>query len=453
MVSVPRTVTGAAGVFAPGPLGELTRYLPFELVDDVLEMTGAVQRRMRMLPSRAGMYFILAITLFPGLGYMRVWDKMTAALEDLGLPRPSEKALRDLRRRIGPAAVKALFETIAVPLAPPGTPGVFYRGLRTVAFDGLNSVKVPDSHRNRSWLGKMKSRLGLAGYPAMRIVALAETGTRGLLGAVIGSKGERSEAPLARKLAPLLGQGMLALGDRAYDAAGLLAGSAAPGADFLVRGTSTGKPPVLEILPDGSCLSELDGLKVRIIEAGLLVTGADGSRIGDHYRLITTLTDHRHYPAAELIQLYHERWELQVTYLALRHTPLGRYLSPPPHRAAPAPSPRHRPRRPARPCPGSGPARAAGAGHARTSPAGRTRPGRRRAGKGTPRSGPASPAETGLAGNSPTASAFTPAICSPSSPNGRASDCWPRPDKAGTPSPTGRSQPQPARKPNANGTA
>ena len=27
---------------------------------------------------------------------------MTAALEDLNLPRPSEKALRDLRRRLGP---------------------------------------------------------------------------------------------------------------------------------------------------------------------------------------------------------------------------------------------------------------------------------------------------------------------------------------------------------------
>src|SRR5258708_25308426 len=145
MAPVPRLVTAAGGVFARGHRGELPRYLPFELVDDVLEMTGAVQRRMRMLPSRAGMYFILAMTLFPGLGYLRVWDKMTAALEDLGLPRPSEKALRDLRRRIGPAAVKPLFDTIPVPPAPPGPPGDFYRGLRTVAFDGLNSGQVPDS--------------------------------------------------------------------------------------------------------------------------------------------------------------------------------------------------------------------------------------------------------------------------------------------------------------------
>src|SRR6266566_1362718 len=149
MVTVPRLVTVAAGVFAPGHLGELTRYLPFELVDDVLETAGAAQRRMRMLPSRVGVYFLLAMTLFPGLGYLRVWDKLSAALEGLGLPRPSEKALRDLRRRIGAAPVKVLFETIAVPLAPPQAPGVTYRGLRTVAFDGLNSVKVPDSDRNR----------------------------------------------------------------------------------------------------------------------------------------------------------------------------------------------------------------------------------------------------------------------------------------------------------------
>ena len=326
MVTVPCLVTVAAGAFAPGHLGELTRYLPFELVDDVLEMTGTVQKRMRALPSRVGMYFVLAMTLFPGIGYLKVWDKMTAALEDLGLPRPSEKALRDLRRRLGPAPAKAVFETVAVPLASPWTRGVTWRGLRTVAFDGLNSVHVPDSDRNRCWLGKLKNRLGVAGYPAMRIVALAETGTRGLLGAVIGGQGERAEVPLARKLVTLLGEGMLLLADRAYDAADLLTAIAATGAHFLVRGSASRKPGVGEILPDGSYLSRVDGLQVRIIEADLDVHGADGTRIGDSYRLITTLLDWRRYPAGELIRLYHERWEIEVAYLALRHTLLGRYV-------------------------------------------------------------------------------------------------------------------------------
>jgi hypothetical protein len=221
---------------------------------------------------------------------------------------------------------KAVFEAVAVPLASPWTRGVTWRGLRTVAFDDLNSVKVPDSDRNRSWLGKLKNRLGLAGYPAMRIVALAETGTRGLLGAATGGTGERAEVPLARKLVPLPGEGMLLLADRAYGAAGLLAAIAATGAHFLVRGSVSRKPEVSEILPGGSYLSQVDGLPVRIIEADLDVHGADGTRIGNSCRLITTLLDWRRYHAGELIRPYHERREIEVAYLALRHTLLGGYV-------------------------------------------------------------------------------------------------------------------------------
>jgi hypothetical protein len=105
-----RTVTVAAGVFAPGHLGELTQYLPFELVDDVLEQTRTVQRRLRELPSRVGVYFLLALGMFPRLGYARGWAKLTAGLAGMPVPCPSEKALRDLRRRLGPAPMKALFE-------------------------------------------------------------------------------------------------------------------------------------------------------------------------------------------------------------------------------------------------------------------------------------------------------------------------------------------------------
>jgi len=187
------------GVFAPGHLGELTQYLPFELVDDILEQTRTVQRRLRDLPSRVGVYFVLALGMFPRLGYARVWDKLTAGLAGLPVPHPSEKALRDLRRRLGPAPLKALFEVVAGPLAQPRTPGMRFGGLRTVAFDGLNSLKVPDTGRNRSWIGKIRYRQGFAGYPTLRLMALAETGTRALLGATVGCAARRDEAGLARQ--------------------------------------------------------------------------------------------------------------------------------------------------------------------------------------------------------------------------------------------------------------
>ena len=309
-----RTVTVAAGVFAPGHLGELTRYLPFELVDDVLAQTRTMQQRLRALPSRTGVYFVLALGLFPRIGYARVWAKLCAGLASAGMvvPAVSEKALRELRRRLGAAPFKALFEVVAGSLAQPRTTGVCFAGMRTVAFDGLNSLKIPDTERNRCWIGRVWYRLAFAGYPTLRLMCLVETGTRGLLGAVIGgaigTPGDRDEAHLARRLLRLLSPGMLLLADRAFDSAPFLAEVDGTGAKLLVRAGCARKPAVLRHLPDGSYLSRLAGLPVRIIEAELTVRAADGTAVHNHYRLITTLLDDRRFPAAGLIRLYHERW-------------------------------------------------------------------------------------------------------------------------------------------------
>ena len=175
-----------------------------------------MQRRLRDLPSRVGVYFLLALGMYPRLGYARVWAKLSAGLEGLPVACPPEKALRDLRRRLGPAPIKALFEVVAGPLAQPHTRGVRFGGLRTVAFDGCNSLKAPDTGRNRCWLGRIRYRMGFAGYPAVRLMALAETGTRGLPrrrarvggGPGRGRRGPAAAAAAARGHAPLAGPGL-----------------------------------------------------------------------------------------------------------------------------------------------------------------------------------------------------------------------------------------------------
>ena len=62
---ISREVVVAAGAFAPGHLGELTRLVPFEMVDEALTQTGRVQARVRDLPSRVVVYLLLAGCLFP----------------------------------------------------------------------------------------------------------------------------------------------------------------------------------------------------------------------------------------------------------------------------------------------------------------------------------------------------------------------------------------------------
>ncbi|WP_326608138.1 IS4 family transposase [Streptomyces sp. NBC_01800] len=321
-----RTTTVAAGAFAPGHLGGLTQHIPFELVDDVLEETKTVQVRVRTLPSRVGIYFVLALGLFPSLGYRRVWDKLVAGLSGIDHCLPSEAALRQLRRRLGPEPVEALFDTLAVPLARPATPGVRYRRWRTVAFDGCSSLKAPDLPRIRALLGKVRHHWGMSGYPALRLTVLCETGTRGLLGAVFGPS-ENGETAQAAGLLPRLTPQMLLLADRAFDGDDFLRAVADTGSQFLVRLCAHRRPAVLAALPDGSYLTRFHGLRVRIIEADITLTTSSGQRITGRYRLATTLLDHRHDPAEDLIRLYHERWEIESAFYSLRHTLLtGRVL-------------------------------------------------------------------------------------------------------------------------------
>jgi len=114
--------------------------------------------------------------VFPALGYGGVWAKLTAALDGLPLSFPSAKGLRELRRRLGPAPFRALFEVLAGPSAQPATPGIRFGRYRTVAFDGCTSIKVPDTARNRSWLGKMNAALGVTGHPAVELMTLVRPG-------------------------------------------------------------------------------------------------------------------------------------------------------------------------------------------------------------------------------------------------------------------------------------
>src|ERR1700745_3930465 len=63
-----------------------------------------------------------------------------------------------------------------------------------------------------------------------------------------------------------------------------------------------------------------------MIDAEVVLRGHHGRRVAGQYRLVTTLLDHRRYPARALTRLYHERWEIEIAYLALRHTLLNGHV-------------------------------------------------------------------------------------------------------------------------------
>jgi transposase IS4-like protein/DDE family transposase len=323
-IAITRTVTVAAGVFAPGHLGELTRLIPFEMVDEVLAATGRVQRRLRLLPARVVVYLVLAGCLFAELGYPQVWQQLTAGLAGLGLVEPTSSALRQARQRLGPAPMRALFDLLRGPAATSAVQAVRWRGLLLTVIDGT-LLSVADSAPVRACYPKLSGNHGGAGYPSLRLSALLTCGTRSVIDAVFGpiSTGELDQA---RVLARSLRAGMLLLADRNYAAADLIAQLAATGADLLIRCKTGRRLPIITRYRDGSWLSVIGTIRVRVIDAQITITTTEGTHTGS-YRLITTLLDPHRHPAGELIRLYHQRWEIETAYLELKSSILaGRVL-------------------------------------------------------------------------------------------------------------------------------
>jgi hypothetical protein len=326
--AISRVVRVAAGRFAPGHLGELTQQVPFEMIDAVLAETGAVQRRVRALPSRVVVYVLLAGCLFAELGYQQVWHRLLAGLDGLHLPVVTSAALSQARRRLGAAPMRALFDLLRGPAAT--TAGqVRWRGLLVCAIDGT-IMSVADSPANLTALVKQAGgrHCGGGAFPTLRLLGVLACGTRTVIDAVFGPA-STGEVRYAAKLAARLDAGLLILADRNFAAGYLLTAIADRGSHLLVRvrtGANAPRLPVLRRLRDGSYQSLFGGRTVRVIEAEITISTSAGTTTSA-YRLITTLLDPRHHPAADLIRLYHERWEIETAYLELKSSILrGRVL-------------------------------------------------------------------------------------------------------------------------------
>jgi hypothetical protein len=315
-----RTITVAPGRFAPGHLGELTQQVPFEMVDAVLAQTGRVQSRIRDLPARVVVYLLLAGCLFAELGYGQVWQRLCAGLDGLQLATPTASALTHARRRLGPAPLRALFALLCGPAPIAATGGVRIGGLLVCAIDGT-TLSVADTPANHGRYSTQPGHHGGSGYPLLRLVALVACGTRSLIDVVFGPTSS-GETTMTMKLVEHLHAGMLVLCDRNLTTNTLTRQIAATGAHLLGRCKADRKLPLLGRLHDGSWLSLLGGVRVRVIDAEITIATSAGRASGS-YRLATTLTDAHSWPATALVALYHQRWEIETAYLELKSSILG----------------------------------------------------------------------------------------------------------------------------------
>jgi hypothetical protein len=130
-------------------LGILNREIRPGLVDQVIELAGCRERRKRLLPARAVVYFVLELCLFSGAdssappGYPSVMRWLTRGVRHLhGVVLPTSSAQTRARQRLGARPLELLFDLRRGPLASRQTLGAFAFGPRLVAWDGTGRAST-----------------------------------------------------------------------------------------------------------------------------------------------------------------------------------------------------------------------------------------------------------------------------------------------------------------------
>ena len=317
----------------------LARAVPPQAVHSVLDAHGRNSQRVRGFPAVAGVYYCMALSLYPEAAYEDAFAVVAQGLawaSEAAEPELVGKAsISRLRTRIGAAPLAELVRRCCVPLADARQhPQAFYAGHRLVAIDG-SCFELPDEADNAATFGYPGSRTsvsGHAGYPQARCVVLVECATHAILGANVGPY-RCGEWELGAELLPRLGPDMLCLADRGFNGYEHWRQASATGAQLLWRCSDSRQLPVLQVLADGSFLSSISPTGVgrkQAAEQAITVRVIEYTMPGDaqsqpRYRLLTTLLDAKAAPALELAALYHQRWEVESVFDELKtHLRQGR---------------------------------------------------------------------------------------------------------------------------------
>ena len=132
--------------------------------------------------------------------------------------------------------MRHLFDQVVRPLAPPETPGAFYRGLRLMGLDGT-VFDVPDSDANAAAFGRPSAGpRGEGAFPQVRKLSLVELGTHVEVAFVVRSCSHGEQSMVGGLLRHLTAE-MLLLWDRGFFSYELWKRSTSRGVKLLARVT------------------------------------------------------------------------------------------------------------------------------------------------------------------------------------------------------------------------
>ncbi len=305
----------------PESFGRLLSSIDAAWIEEALEATGTATIRKRRLPAEQVVWLVLGLALYRDWSISRVVNHLHLALPGESGRGVVPSASIQARARLGDEPMRWLFERCAQSWAHASADRHRYRGLALYGVDGT-TVRTLDSAENRAHFGGQSGGdRGASGYPQARLVTLMALRSHLLAAARFGPYAV-GETTMAEELWPELPDDSLCIVDREFLAVRCL--SAIEDQDrnrhWMTRAKSRSRWRTVKRLGRGDELVELEfSDQTRRANPEMperwLVRAIRYERPGfQPQTLLTSLHDHKKFPAREMVALYHERWELELGF-------------------------------------------------------------------------------------------------------------------------------------------
>lgn len=313
----------------PEKFQDFRKHLDHEWILQALSATGTATLRRRRLPAEQVVWLVIGMALFRDRPIHDVVSKLNLALPGRSAAVvPSTPA--EARARLGEEPMEWLFTISAEHWAHESAAAHRWRGLALYGVDG-SSLRVADSKENAKDFGYSKSARGESAYPMVRLAGLMALRSHQLAAVSFGPYGNGEHA-YAADLWPSIPNDSLTAVDKGFFAAGILIPLHAQGTNrhWLTPAKKNLRWTVLKRLGPKDLLVEMEvSSSARTKDPSLPKTWVARAitycRKGFQPRtLLTSLTDPVLYPVAEIVGLYHERWELELGYDEIKTEMLDR---------------------------------------------------------------------------------------------------------------------------------
>ncbi len=305
----------------PDSFENLTRHIDPAQVEEALAATGVATLRKRRLPAVQVIWIVLGMALFRNRSIERVVASLDLCLPSATGRLVAKSAIAEARTRLGEDPLAYLFHATGAEWSARSGERHTWHGMSLHVYDGT-TMRVPDSRENRAAFGGQSAgpKHGMSGYPLVRIVGLM-TARSHILSAFRFADYGTGEVTLANGLWNEVPEQSVTLVDRGAPLSSLVQLTVSgKEKHFLTRLKARTPTTLVKKLGPQDRLVEIPMSRAARKENPNLPATARLRVIRYQRRgfrpstLVTSLLDAERYPSTEIVDLYHERWEIELAY-------------------------------------------------------------------------------------------------------------------------------------------